>query len=285
MISIVISRKMAVRKFKPITPGQRQKVISTFEEITRSTPEKSLIKPMKRSGGRNSQGRMTMRYMGGGHKKKYRVIDFQREKDGMPAVVKSVEYDPNRSGRIALVVYEDGEKRYIVAPNGLKVGQKIMSGKDASPDVGNALTLGDMPLGTIVHNIELRPGQGAALARSAGSYGQLTSRDGKYAIIKLPSGESRMVLTTCRATVGTVSNPDHDLEKSGKAGRSRWLGRRPRVRGVAMNPVDHPMGGGEGKASGGHPRSRNGLLAKGYKTRSKKKDSNRYIVEKRKTRK
>ena len=276
---------MAVRKFKPVTPGQRQKVISTFEEITRSTPEKSLVKPMKRSGGRNSSGRMTMRYMGGGHKKRYRVIDFQREKDGMPAVVKSVEYDPNRSGRIALVVYEDGEKRYIVAPNGLKVGQKIMSGKDASPDVGNALKLGDMPLGTIVHNIELRPGQGAALARSAGSYGQLTSRDGKYAIIKLPSGESRMVLTTCKATVGTVSNPDHDLEKSGKAGRNRWLGRRPRVRGVAMNPVDHPMGGGEGRASGGHPRSRTGLLAKGYKTRSKKKDSNRYIVEKRKTRK
>ncbi len=240
---------------------------------------------MKRSGGRNSSGKMTMRYMGGGHKKRYRVIDFQREKDGMPAVVKSVEYDPNRSGRIALVVYEDGEKRYIVAPNGLKVGQKIMSGKDANPDVGNALKLGDMPMGTIVHNIELRPGQGAALARSAGSYGQLTSRDGKYAIIKLPSGESRMVLTTCKATVGTVSNPDHDLEKSGKAGRNRWLGRRPRVRGVAMNPVDHPMGGGEGKASGGHPRSRTGLLAKGYKTRSKKKDSNRYIVEKRKTRK
>ena len=276
---------MAVRKFKPVTPGQRRKVISTFDEITRSTPEKTLIKPMKRSGGRNSSGKMTMRYMGGGHKKRYRVIDFQREKDGMPAVVKSVEYDPNRSGRIALVVYEDGEKRYIVAPNGLKVGQKIMSGKDASPDVGNALKLGDMPLGTIVHNIELRPGQGAALARSAGSYGQLTSRDGKYAIIKLPSGESRMVLTTCKATVGTVSNPDHDLEKSGKAGRNRWLGRRPRVRGVAMNPVDHPMGGGEGKASGGHPRSRTGLLAKGYKTRSKKKDSNRYIVEKRKTRK
>lgn len=276
---------MAVRKFKPVTPGQRRKVISTFDEITRSTPEKSLIKPMKRSGGRNSSGKMTMRYMGGGHKKRYRVIDFQREKDGMPAVVKSVEYDPNRSGRIALVVYEDGEKRYIVAPNGLKVGQKIMSGKDASPDVGNALKLGDMPMGTIVHNIELRPGQGAALARSAGSYGQLTSRDGKYAIIKLPSGESRMVLTTCKATVGTVSNPDHDLEKSGKAGRNRWLGRRPRVRGVAMNPVDHPMGGGEGKASGGHPRSRTGLLAKGYKTRSKKKDSNRYIVEKRKTRK
>jgi large subunit ribosomal protein L2 len=276
---------MAVRKFKPVTPGQRRKVISTFGEITRISPEKSLVKPMKRSGGRNSSGKMTMRYMGGGHKKRYRLIDFQREKDGMPAVVKSIEYDPNRSGRIALVVYEDGEKRYIVAPNGLKVGQKIMSGEKATPDVGNALTLGAMPLGTIVHNIELRPGQGAALARSAGSYGQLTSRDGKYAIIKLPSGESRMVLTTCKATVGTVSNPDHDLEKSGKAGRSRWLGRRPRVRGVAMNPVDHPMGGGEGRASGGHPRSRTGLLAKGYKTRSKKKDSNRYIVEKRKTRK
>jgi large subunit ribosomal protein L2 len=276
---------MAIRKFKPVTPGQRRKVISTFEEITTNSPEKSLVRPMKRSGGRNSSGRMTMRYMGGGHKKRYRVIDFQREKDGMPAVVKSIEYDPNRSGRIALVVYEDGEKRYIIAPNGLKVGQKIMSGKDASPDVGNALTLGDLPMGTIVHNIELRPGQGAALARSAGSYGQLTSRDGKYAIIKLPSGESRMVLTTCKATVGTVSNPDHDLEKSGKAGRSRWLGRRPRVRGVAMNPVDHPMGGGEGRASGGHPRSRNGLLAKGFKTRSKKKDSNRYIVEKRKKRK
>ena len=276
---------MAVRKFKPVTPGQRRKVISTFEEITRNTPEKSLVKPMKKSGGRNSSGKMTMRYMGGGHKKRYRVIDFLREKDGMPAVVKSIEYDPNRSGRIALVVYKDGEKRYIVAPNGLKVGQKIMSGKDASPDVGNALTLGNMPMGTIVHNIELRPGQGAALARSAGSYAQLTSRDGKYAIIKLPSGESRMVLTTCKATVGTVSNPDHDLEKSGKAGRNRWLGRRPRVRGVAMNPVDHPMGGGEGKASGGHPRSRTGLLAKGYKTRSKKKDSNKYIVEKRKTRK
>jgi large subunit ribosomal protein L2 len=273
---------MAVRKFKPVTPGQRRKVISTFEEITRNTPEKSLVKPMKRSGGRNSSGKMTMRYMGGGHKKRYRVIDFIREKDGMFAVVKSIEYDPNRSGRIAMVVYEDGEKRYIVAPNGLKVGQKIMSGKNASPDVGNALTLGDMPLGTIVHNIELRPGQGAALARSAGSYGQLTSRDGKYAIVKLPSGESRMVLTTCKATVGTVSNPDHDLEKSGKAGRNRWLGRRPRVRGVAMNPVDHPMGGGEGRASGGHPRSRKGLLAKGYKTRSKKKDSNKYIVEKEK---
>ncbi len=276
---------MAVRKFKPVTPGQRRKVISTFGEITRNAPEKSLVKPLKRTGGRNNDGRMTMRYMGGGHKRRFREIDFHREKDGIPALVKSIEYDPNRSGRIAMVVYEDGEKRYIIAPNGLKLGQKIMSGKNASPDVGNALTLGDIPLGTIIHNIELKPGQGATLARSAGSYAQLTSRDGKYAIIKLPSGESRMILTTCKATVGTVSNPDHDLEKSGKAGRSRWLGRRPRVRGVAMNPVDHPMGGGEGRASGGHPRSRTGLLAKGYKTRSRKKDSNKYIVEKRKTRK
>jgi len=274
---------MAVRKFKPVTPGQRQKVISTFDEITRNNPEKSLLKSQKRSGGRNNTGKMTMRYMGGGHKKRYRVVDFKREKDGISATVKSIEYDPNRSARIALVVYEDGEKRYIIAPNGLKLGQKIMSGKSASPDVGNALNLSDLPLGTIVHNIELHPGQGAALARSAGSYAQLTSRDGKYAIIKLPSGESRMILITCRATVGTVSNPDHDLEKSGKAGRSRWLGRRPRTRGVAMNPVDHPMGGGEGRASGGHPRSRTGLLAKGYKTRSKKKHSNKYIVEKRKT--
>ena len=275
---------MAVRKFKPVTPGQRQKVISTFEDITRYRPEKSLVKPLKRTGGRNGSGKMTVRYMGGGHKRRYRMVDFHREKDGIPAVVKTIEYDPNRSSRIALVVYEDGEKRYIIAPNGLKVGQQIMSGKHASPDVGNTMTLGNIPLGTIVHNIELRPGQGAALARSAGSYAQLTSRDGKYAIIKLPSGESRMVLTTCKATVGSVSNPDHDLEKSGKAGRNRWLGRRPRVRGVAMNPVDHPMGG-EGRASGGHPRSRSGLLAKGFKTRPRKKDSNKYIVEKRKTRK
>ncbi len=273
---------MAVRKFKPVTPGQRQKLISTFEEITRGTPEKSLVKPQKKTGGRNNAGKMTLRYRGGGHKKRYREVDFYRNKDGVSAVVKTLEYDPNRSAWIALVVYEDGEKRYIIAPQGLKVGQKIMSGKGASPDVGNALMLADMPLGTIVHNIEMKPGQGAVLARSAGSYAQLTSRDGKYAIIKLPSGESRMLLTGCRATVGTVSNPDHDLEKSGKAGRNRWLGHRPRVRGVAMNPVDHPMGGGEGRASGGHPRSRTGILAKGYKTRSKKKLSNKYIVETRK---
>jgi large subunit ribosomal protein L2 len=225
---------------------------------------------------------MTMRYLGGGHKKKYRMIDLVREKDDIPARVKSIEYDPNRSARIALLVYADGEKRYIIAPNGLQAGQTVMSGASASPDIGNTLRLADLPLGTIIHNIELRPGQGALLARSAGSYAQLTSRDGKYAIIKLPSGESRMILTSCKATVGTVSNPDHDHEKSGKAGRSRWLGRRPRVRGVAMNPVDHPMGGGEGKASGGHPRSRKGLLAKGYKTRPRKKATSKYIIERRK---
>lgn len=276
---------MAVRKFKPVTPGQRHKIISTFDEVTASKPEKSLLRPIKKSGGRNNSGKMTMRYIGGGHKKKYRVVDFLRNKDGISATVQSVEYDPNRTALIALVVYEDGEKRYIIAPNGIKVGQTIRSGKGIAPEVGNALTLDEIPLGTLVHNIELRPGQGGILARSAGSYAQLTSRDGKYAIIKLPSGESRMVLVTCRATVGTVSNSDHGLEKSGKAGRNRWLGRRPRVRGVVMNPVDHPMGGGEGRASGGHPRSRNGMPAKGYKTRPKNKYSDKYIVEKRKSKK
>ncbi len=273
---------MAVRKLKPVTPGQRHKIIGAFDTITKSTPEKSLLAPIKRSGGRNNDGRMTMRYLGGGHKKRYRIVDFLRNKDGMEATVKSIEYDPNRTARIALVVYEDGEKKYIIAPNGLKVGQKIKSGKDVAPEVGNTLFLSDIPLGTIIHNIELQPGRGATLARSAGSYAQLTSRDGKYAIVKLPSGESRMVLTTCRATIGTVGNTDHSLEVSGKAGRNRWLGRRPRVRGVVMNPVDHPMGGGEGRSSGGHPRSRNGMPAKGFKTRAKKKASNKYIVEKRK---
>jgi large subunit ribosomal protein L2 len=274
---------MAVRKFKPVTPGQRHKIISTFDEITTSTPEKSLLSTLKSSGGRNNTGKMTMRYIGGGHKRKYRIIDFMRCKDGMSATVESIEYDPNRTALIALVIYEDGEKRYILAPNGLKVGQTIRSGKGIAPEVGNTLTLDEIPLGTLVHNIELRPGQGGTLARSAGSYAQLTSRDGKYAIIKLPSGESRMVLTTCRATIGTVSNSDHALEKSGKAGRNRWMGRRPRVRGVAMNPVDHPMGGGEGRASGGHPRSRKGVPAKGYKTRKKNHPTNKYIVERRKT--
>jgi large subunit ribosomal protein L2 len=273
---------MAVRKLKPVTPGQRHKIISTFDEITCAVPEKSLLEPIKSSGGRNYSGKMTMRYIGGGHKRMYRIIDFLRDKDGMPAVVKTIEYDPNRTSRIALVVYADGEKRYIVAPNGIQVGQTIMSGKDVAPEVGNTLYLSDIPLGTIVHNIELRPGQGGAMARSAGSYAQLLSREGKFAILKLPSGETRMVLTTCKATVGSVSNPDHAIEKSGKAGRSRWLGRRPRNRGVAMNPVDHPMGGGEGRASGGHPRSRKGIPAKGFKTRAKKKDSNKYIIERRK---
>jgi large subunit ribosomal protein L2 len=273
---------MAVRKIKPVTPGQRHKIISAFETITSAVPEKSLLRPLSKTGGRNVNGKRTMRYIGGGHKKMYRVIDFLRNKDGVPATVKTIEYDPNRSSRIALVTYSDGEKRYIIAPNGLQVGQTIMSGKEVAPELGNTLFLSDLPMGTIVHNIELKPGKGASLARSAGSYGQLIARDGKYATIKLPSGETRLVLTTCRATVGTVSNGDHNLEKSGKAGRTRWQGRRPRVRGVAMNPVDHPMGGGEGKASGGHPRSRKGVPAKGYKTRNTKKYSAKYIVERRK---
>lgn len=273
---------MAVRKLKPVTPGQRHKIIGAFDTITASTPEKSLLEPLRKTGGRNNQGRMTMRYRGGGHKRHYRIIDFKRDKDGVNAVVDSIQYDPNRSSRIALLNYEDGEKRYIIAPTGIQVGQTIKSGSGVEPEIGNALPLSEIPMGTLVHNIELKPGQGGIMARSAGSYAQLTSREGKYAILKLPSGESRMVLTSCRATVGMVGNPEHNIEKSGKAGRSRWLGRRPRVRGVVMNPVDHPMGGGEGRASGGHPRSRKGLLAKGYKTRSKKNTSDRYIVERRK---
>ncbi len=275
---------MAVRKFKPTTPGQRHKIIGTFEEITASVPEKSLVYGKRSTGGRNSSGRMTMRYMGGGHKKKYRFIDFKRDKDGVPAVVKTIEYDPNRSARIALLFYADGEKRYIIAPNGLAVGSTIMSGSDVAPDVGNALPLQNIPLGTVVHNIELRPGQGAILVRSAGNFAQLTSRDGDYCVIKLPSGEVRKILGTCKATVGSVGNSDHGLEKSGKAGRSRWLGRRPHNRGVVMNPHDHPMGGGEGRQSGGHPRSRKGLYAKGLKTRSTKKHSSKYIIERAKKR-
>jgi len=273
---------MAVRKLLPTTPGQRHKIIGTFDTITASVPEKSLVTGGGKSGGRNHDGKMTMRYLGGGHKKKYRVIDFKRNKDGVPATVKSIEYDPNRSARIALLYYADGEKRYILAPNGLQVDQVILSGENAAPEVGNSLPLQNIPLGTIIHNIELRPGQGAAMVRSAGTFAQLTSREDKYAIIKLPSGEVRKILATCKATIGTVGNSDHALERSGKAGRSRWLGRRPRVRGVAMNPVDHPMGGGEGRASGGHPRSRKGLLAKGYKTRTPKKQSSQYIIERKK---
>ena len=237
---------------------------------------------MKKTGGRNNTGKMTMRYIGGGHKQKYREIDFKRDKDNIPARVATIEYDPNRTAFIALLVYADGEKRYMIAPEGLQVGQTVVSGVGVAPELGNTLFLSEIPLGTIIHNIELRPQQGAVMARSAGSYAQLVAREGKYASIKLPSGEVRMVLLTCRATIGTVSNSDHALERSGKAGRSRWLGRRPRVRGVVMNPVDHPMGGGEGRASGGHPRSRKGLLAKGYKTRAPKKLSNKYIVERRK---
>ncbi len=225
---------------------------------------------------------MTMRYMGGGHKKRLREIDFKRDKHGVPATVKSIEYDPIRSARIALLYYADGEKRYIICPEGLKIDQKIVSGEDVAPELGNALPLAKIPLGTIVHNVELKPGKGGATARAAGSYVQLLAREGKYATLKMPSGEMRMVLVTCYATVGSVSNAEHMNVVLGKAGRKRWLGRRPRVRGVAMNPVDHPMGGGEGKASGGHPRSRNGLYAKGFKTRRKKKYSDRLIISKRK---
>ncbi len=273
---------MGVRKLKPVTPGQRHKIVSNLDMVTTSTPEKSLLRPKKKSGGRNNTGRMTMRYIGGGHKQKYRLIDFLRDKEGMEATVKTIEYDPNRSARIALVEYTDGEKRYIIAPNGIQVGRKLNAGKGVAPEIGNTLYLSDIPLGTIIHNIELKPNAGAILARSAGTYAQLVSREGKYAAVKLPSGEVRLVLTTCKATVGSVSNPDHSLERSGKAGRSRWKGRRPRVRGVVMNPVDHPMGGGEGRSSGGHPRSRKGVMAKGFKTRTPKKYSNKYIIERRK---
>jgi len=273
---------MAVRKFKPVTPGQRHKIIGTYDEITTSTPEKSLLAPKKSTGGRNNSGKMTVRYIGGGHKQMYRLVDFKRQKDGMAATVKTIEYDPNRIARIALVVYADGEKSYILAPNGLQVGQTVVSGQGVAPELGNTLLLSEIPLGTLIHNIELYPGQGAAMARSAGSYAQLLAREGKFAIIKLPSGETRMVLVTCRATVGVVSNGDHNLESSGKAGRKRWLGRRPHNRGVVMNPVDHPMGGGEGRASGGHPRSRKGLLAKGKKTRNPKKTTSKFIISRKK---
>ena len=273
---------MGLKKFKPVTPGQRFKLVSDFGEITANTPEKSLLLTKKRSGGRNNEGKMTMRYIGGGHKKQYRIIDFKREKEGVPAVVKTIEYDPNRSARIALLFYVDGEKRYIVAPHGLQVGQTLLSGKGISPDLGNTMYLSEIPLGTVIHNVEMRPGCGAKIARSAGSYAQLMSRDDRYVTLKMPSGEMRRILCTCKATIGMVSNIEHNLQVSGKAGRTRWMGRRPRVRGVVMNPVDHPMGGGEGRASGGHPRSRKGLIAKGYKTRHPKKASSQFILERRK---
>lgn len=273
---------MAVKKFRPITPGTRFRVAPAFDELTASKPEKSLLKTVKRTGGRNDTGKMTVRNIGGGHKKKLRMVDFKRTKFGIPAIVKSIEYDPTRSARVALLYYVDGEKTYIIAPEGLKVGQTVVSGEKAVPEVGNSLYLSEIPLGTIVHNIELKPGKGASMARSAGSYAQVVARDGKYATLKLPSGEMRMVLVTCLATIGAVGNSDHMNVRLGKAGRARWKGRRPRVRGVAMNPVDHPMGGGEGRASGGHPRSRTGVLAKGFKTRSKKKYSDKLIISRRK---
>lgn len=274
---------MGIKKFKPMTPGTRFRVGSDFSEITTNQPEKSLLVSLSKTGGRNSNGRMTNRYKGGGHKKKYRIIDFKRDKQDIPAKVASIEYDPFRTANIALLHYVDGEKRYIVAPTGLKVGDTVISGKKATPDVGNAMFLSDIPLGSIIHCVELQPGRGAQLARSAGAYAQLTAREGaKYVIVKLPSGETRMVLKTCLAVIGSVSNSDHSLHSLGKAGRKRWLGRRPRTRAVVMNPVDHPMGGGEGRASGGHPRSRNGLYAKGLKTRDKNKASSRLIISKRK---
>ncbi|MGX1023839.1 50S ribosomal protein L2 [Flavobacterium sp. CS20] len=273
---------MPVKKLKPITPGQRFKVVSGFDAITTDKPEKSLLAPIKKSGGRNNQGKMTMRYRGGGHKRRYRIIDFKRNKTDMPATVKSIEYDPNRTAYIALIQYKDGEKSYIIAPSGLKVGQIVQSGDTASADIGNALPLSKIPFGSIISCIELVPGNGAVMVRSAGTFAQLTAKEGKYVTIKLPSGETRLVLSDCKAMIGAVSNSDHQLLISGKAGRSRWLGRRPRTRPVVMNPVDHPMGGGEGRASGGHPRSRKGIPAKGFKTRSLTKSSNKHILERKK---
>jgi large subunit ribosomal protein L2 len=274
---------MPVKKFNPITPGTRFRIGNAYTEVTTDSPEKSLLAKTEKSGGRNNQGRRTMRQIGGGHKKRFRIIDFKRDKNQIPATVKSIEYDPNRTAFIALLAYVDGEKRYILAPHGLKVGDTVLSGSSVAPDKGNCMPIGEMPLGTTIHAIETKPGQGAVLVRSAGSSAQLLGKDGKYVILKMPSGETRMILALCRATVGSVSNPDHGLQVLGKAGRKRWLGRRPRVRGVAMNPVDHPMGGGEGRSSGGHPRSRNGLKAKGQKTRKSKQYSNKFIITRRKT--
>jgi large subunit ribosomal protein L2 len=273
---------MALRKFNPTTPGQRHKVAITFDEITTAIPEKSLLAKKNRSGGRNDTGKMTIENIGGGHKKRYRIIDFRRNKFGIPAKVATIEYDPNRTANIALLHYVDGEKRYMIAPAGLEVGMEVISSKDAAIKVGNTLPLSELPLGTVIHNIELKPGQGAILVRSAGSYAQLMARDGNYATIKLASSEIRRILVTCLATIGSVSNPQHQLQVSGKAGRSRWQGRRPNVRATIKNPVDHPMGGGEGKHSGGIPRNKNGVPAKGFKTRNKKKLSDKYIIERRK---
>ena len=273
---------MAVRKLNPVTPGQRHKVARSFDEVTRSYPEKKLLIKKKSSGGRNDRGKMTVRHVGGGHKQRYRLIDFKRNKFDIPARVATIEYDPNRTAYIALLHYLDGEKRYILCPEGLKVGMEVVSGDKSPINVGNTLPLSNIPLGTLLHNIELNPGQGGVFVRSAGSYAQLMAKDGKYVTIKLSSGEIRQILMTCLATIGTVSNSQNQLQVSGKAGRSRWKGRRPRVRSTVMNPVDHPMGGGEGKHSGGIPRSKHGIPAKGYKTRKKKKLSDKYIITRRK---
>ena len=272
---------MAIRKVKPTSNARRQYSVESFDDLTDKKPEKPLLAPLKKKGGRNNNGRITTRHQGGGHKRRYRIIDFKRDKTGVPARVASIEYDPNRSARIALLVYADGEKRYIIAPNEMQVGMTVQNGPDAPPEPGNCLPLANIPIGSFVHAIEMKPGKGAQMARSAGTYAQLTAREGKYATLKLPSGETRMVQTTCSATIGTTSNPDHMNIDLGKAGRNRWLGVRPKTRGVAMNPVDHPMGGGEGKASGGHPRSPHGVPAKGYKTRKRKKQSNKYIIRRR----
>jgi large subunit ribosomal protein L2 len=272
---------MALKKYKPMTAGTRWKIGNAYAEITTSKPEKSLLEPIKRTGGRNAQGRRSMRYIGGGHKKQYRIIDFKRNKFDIEATVVSIEYDPNRTAFIALLQYADGEKRYIIAPQGLQVGAKVMSGNEVAPEIGNALQMKNIPLGTVIHNIEMQPGQGGKLIRSAGTSAQLANKEEKYAVLKMPSGELRKVLINCFATVGVVSNSDHNLETAGKAGLNRWKGVRPRVRGVAMNPVDHPMGGGEGRASGGHPRSRTGKYAKGEKTRTRGKGSDKLIIQRR----
>ena len=272
---------MGIKKYKPTTPSMRFTTLLNFEEVTASKPEKSLLLKKGGSGGRNSSGRMTMRYTGGGHKQRYRIIDFKRDNFDVVGTINTIEYDPNRTAFIALVFFANGDKRYILAPAGLKVGQKIASGKTVAPEIGNTLPLENIPLGSIIHNIELHPGKGGAIVRSAGTSAQLLAKEERYVVVKLPSGESRKILKQNLATVGAVSNSDHNLQSLGKAGRKRWLGIRPRTRPVAMNPVDHPMGGGEGRASGGHPRSRKGLKSKGLKTRSKTKPSNKLILNKR----
>ncbi len=272
---------MPTKKLKPTTPGTRHRIAPVFADVTTSTPERSLVVRLSKKGGRNHNGRITVRHQGGGHKRRYRVIDFKRNKYDIPATVKTIEYDPNRTSRIALVAYADGEKRYILAPDKLKVGDTIINSSKASPDTGNTLPMESMPLGTVIHNIEMTPGKGGQIVRSAGTSAQLIAKSGKYVTVKLPSGEVRMFLGSCTATIGNVSNPDHMNVTLGKAGRSRWLGIRPTTRGVAMNPVDHPMGGGEGKASGGHPRSPWGQIAKGKKTRDRKKLSSKFIVRRR----